>query len=98
VISVEEQEFYYGIYFQIIRNRPWLRDKKPVSHSEKLRIAIDEILRKKLADFDTFLLQMEQADYSIKQGKHLAFKSKEQKKFIPYVLKYGKHIKKFKSL
>lgn len=60
----------------------WLGDKKPVSHSEKLRIAIDEILRKKPADFDTFLLQMEQAGYSIKQGKHLAFKSKEQKKFI----------------
>ncbi|WP_406241730.1 relaxase/mobilization nuclease domain-containing protein [Tissierella carlieri] len=60
----------------------WLGDKKPVSHSEKLRIVIDEILRKKPADFDTFLLQMEQAGYSIKQGKYLAFKSKEQKKFI----------------
>ena len=60
----------------------WLGDKKPVSHSEKLRIAIDEILRKKPADFDTFLLQMEQAGYSIKQEKHLAFKSKEQKRFI----------------
>lgn len=60
----------------------WLGDKKPVPHSEKLRIAIDEILRKKPADFDTFLLQMEQAGYSIKQEKHLAFKSKEQKRFI----------------
>lgn len=60
----------------------WLGDKKPVTHSQKLRNTIDEILSKKPIDFDAFLLQMEQAGYSIKQGKHLAFKSKDQKKFI----------------
>lgn len=60
----------------------WLGDKKPITHSQKLRNTIDEILSKKPTDFDAFLLQMEQAGYSIKQGKHLAFKNKEQKKFI----------------
>jgi hypothetical protein len=60
----------------------WLGDKKPVTHSQKLRSIIDEILLQKPIDFNDFLLQMEQAGYSIKQGKYLAFKSKEQKKFI----------------
>ncbi len=60
----------------------WLEDKKPITHSQKLRNTIDEILSKKSTDFDAFLLQMEQAGYSIKQGKHLAFKNKKQKRFI----------------
>ena len=60
----------------------WLGDKNPITHSQKLRNTIDEILSKKPTDFDDFLLQMEQAGYSIKYGKHLAFKNKEQKKFI----------------
>lgn len=60
----------------------WLGDKKPVSHTEKLRQTIDEILSKKPTDFKMFLSQMEQAGYEIKNGEHLAFKGKEQKKFI----------------
>jgi hypothetical protein len=60
----------------------WLGDKKPITHSEKLRNTIDEILSNKPTDFDAFLLRMEQAGYSIKQGKYLAFKNKDQKKFI----------------
>ena len=60
----------------------WLGDKKPITHSEKLRNTIDKILSKTPIDFDTFLLQMEQAGYSIKHGKYLSFKNKDQKKFI----------------
>ena len=60
----------------------WLGDKKPITHSQKLRDTIDEILSKRPLDFDAFLLQIEQAGYSIKQGKYLAFKNKDQKKFI----------------
>ena len=60
----------------------WLGDKKPITNSEKLRNTIDEILSKKPSDFDNFLLQMEQAGYSVKQGKYLAFKNNDQKKFI----------------
>ncbi|MGD9568669.1 MAG: relaxase/mobilization nuclease domain-containing protein [Sedimentibacter sp.] len=60
----------------------WLGDKKPISHSERLRKTIDEILSKKPTNFDDFLFQMKQAGYSIKQGKYLAFKNKDQKRFI----------------
>jgi hypothetical protein len=60
----------------------WLGDKKPASHSEMLRQTIDKILEKKPADFKIFLSQMEEAGYEIKNGKYLAFKGKEQKKFI----------------
>jgi hypothetical protein len=60
----------------------WLGDKKPVTHSQNLRNTIDEILSKKPTNFDAFLLEIEQAGYFIKQGKYLAFKNKDQKKFI----------------
>ena len=60
----------------------WLGDKKPITHSEKLRNTIDGILSKNPTDFDVFLSQMEHAGYSIKQGKYLAFKNNDQKKFI----------------
>ncbi|MBC8586687.1 relaxase/mobilization nuclease domain-containing protein [Paratissierella segnis] len=60
----------------------WLGDKKPITHSEKLRNTIDEILSKNPTDFDVFLSQMEHSGYSIKQGKYLAFKNNDQKKFI----------------
>jgi len=60
----------------------WLGDKKPITHSQNLRNTIDEILSKKPTDFDAFLLEMKQVGYSVKQGKYLAFKNKDQKKFI----------------
>lgn len=60
----------------------WLGNTKPFSHSEKLRQTINKILSKKPAKFDMFLCEMKQAGYEIKQGKYLAFKGVEQKKFI----------------
>ena len=60
----------------------WLGDKKPVSHSEKLRLAIDEILRRKPADFEEFLSEIKLVGYEIKTGKYISFKSENQKKFI----------------
>jgi len=60
----------------------WLGDKKTATHSQNLRNIIDEILSKNPTDYDAFLLQMERAGYSLKQGKHIAFKNKEQRKFI----------------
>ncbi|MFV0503054.1 MAG: hypothetical protein ACK5LT_03675 [Lachnospirales bacterium] len=60
----------------------WLGDKKPVSHSEKIRITIDEVLRKKPTNFEVFLSEMKQAGYEIKMGKHIGFKSESQKNFI----------------
>ncbi|GMQ61478.1 relaxase/mobilization nuclease domain-containing protein [Vallitalea sp. AN17-2] len=60
----------------------WLGDKKPLSHSDKLRQTIDEVLAKKPTTFDEFLQLMQGAGYEIKSGKHYAFKGAEQKKFI----------------
>lgn len=47
-----------------------------------MKIAIDGILRKNPADFKAFLSEMELAGYEIKKGKHIAFKSADQKNFI----------------
>lgn len=60
----------------------WLGDKKPVSHSEKIKITIDEVLRKKPTNFEVFLSEMKQAGYEIKMGKHIGFKNESQKNFI----------------
>lgn len=60
----------------------WLGDKKTLSHSDKLRQTIDEVLAQKPKTFDEFLQLMQGASYEIKSGKYLAFKSTEQKKFI----------------
>ncbi|MEA4805418.1 relaxase/mobilization nuclease domain-containing protein [Acetobacterium wieringae] len=60
----------------------WLGDKKPLSHSEKLRQIIDETLTKNPADFTVFLEEMKLAGYEIKQGNHISFKGQNQKKFI----------------
>jgi hypothetical protein len=59
----------------------WLGDKKPLSHQEKLHLAIDAALAGKPADFNVFLLAMQAAGYEIKQGKNLAFRAQEQKIF-----------------
>jgi len=60
----------------------WLGDKKPLSHSDKLRQTIDEVLANKPQNFDEFLQLMQDAGYENKRGKHYAFKGVEQKKFI----------------
>lgn len=60
----------------------WLGDEKPLSHSDKLRQTIDEMLAKKPATFDAFLQLMQGAGFEIKSGKHYAFKGAEQKKFF----------------
>ena len=62
----------------------WLGDNKPLSHSDILRQTIDEALTKKPKTFDEFLQLMKSAGYEIKQGKHVAFKGAEQKKFIRF--------------
>lgn len=62
----------------------WLGDNKPLSHSDKLRQTIDEVLAQKPKTFDEFLQLMQGAGYEIKSGKYLAFKGAEQKKFIRF--------------
>lgn len=60
----------------------WLGDKKPVSHSEKLRECIDEALSRQPKNFDEFLNFMLLAGYKIKRGKHIAFTNDELGKYI----------------
>ncbi len=50
--------------------------------SDTLKQTIDTVLSEKPASFEEFLLKMKQQGYEIKTGKHLAFKGKQQKKFI----------------
>ena len=60
----------------------WLGDDKPLSHSDKLRQTIDEVLVGKPKTFDEFLHLMQSAGYEIKGGKHYGLKSAMQKNFI----------------
>ncbi len=60
----------------------WLGDNKPLSHSDKLRQTIDEVLAQKPKNLDEFLKLMQSASYEIKSGKHYALKGAGQKKFI----------------
>lgn len=47
-----------------------------------IRLAIDEAINKKPKDFEEFLLFMADAGYEVKRGKHIAFRSKGQQRFI----------------
>ncbi len=53
-----------------------------LSHRDLLRNDIDEVISLMPNDFDKFLELMKERGYEIKVGKHIAFKKKEQKKFI----------------
>lgn len=54
---------------------------RPLSFQERLRQAIDAVLEKHPADFDSFLREMQAAGYEIKRRKHLSFKATGQEKF-----------------
>lgn len=56
-------------------------EKRDTFRSE-IRIAIGEIIDKKPKDFEEFLLFMADAGYEVKRGKHIAFRSKGQQRFI----------------
>ncbi len=53
-----------------------------LSHRDLLRNDIDEVISMMPKDFDKFLELMKERGHEIKVGKHIAFKKKEQKKFI----------------
>lgn len=59
-----------------------LYKNKTMSHSQKLKQIIDDVLEQNPKDFTTFIYLMKSAGYEVKSGKHLAFKGKNQKKFI----------------
>ena len=53
-----------------------------LSRRDLLRNDIDEVISSMPKDFDKFLELMKERGYEIKVGKHIAFKKKEQKKFL----------------
>lgn len=60
----------------------WLGNKARPSNRETVRIVIDEILKLKPGSMDEFLRLLEEHDFIIKRGKHLALKHRDFKKFI----------------
>ncbi|MFI3325989.1 MAG: relaxase/mobilization nuclease domain-containing protein [Clostridia bacterium] len=60
----------------------WIGDEKQLTHSDKIRISIDEALNQNPKSFDEFLSLMTAKGYEVKQGKHTSFKSNEQQRFI----------------
>ena len=60
----------------------WLDDKKPPTIRAQLEQMIDAALAEKPKTFDAFLDNMKAAGVEVKQGKHLAFRIPNGKRFI----------------
>lgn len=60
----------------------WLGDKKKPSHRERICAAIDDALAQKPASFDALLELLEQAGYTVKDGKVPSLLGGEQKNHI----------------
>ena len=58
----------------------WNEDKKGSSYKSKLQFDIDRTIKHSI-NWQDFLDRMESCGYEIKQGKHIAFKSKNQQRF-----------------
>lgn len=76
-MSVVENPRPHGMSY----NR-WRGDVERLSHRDRLCLAMDEALAKKLHDLDGFLLLMEQAGYTVIRGKNIAFSHPDQKRNI----------------
>lgn len=62
----------------------WLDEKgKPsFSQSDMLRLDIFQVMEEKPADFEDFLKRMRERGYTVKRGKHIAFRNKDMGKNI----------------
>ena len=58
----------------------WNEDKKGSSYKSRLQFDIDRTIKKSI-NWQDFLSKMESCGYEIKQGKHIAFRSKNQQRF-----------------
>lgn len=56
--------------------------EKKDTFRDGIRLAIDEAIDKNPKDFEQFLSLMTEAGFEVKQGKHTAFRSKGQERFI----------------
>lgn len=57
----------------------WNEDKKGISYKSRLQFDIDRTIKQSI-NWQDFLLKMESCGYEIKQGKHIAFRSKNQQR------------------
>lgn len=60
----------------------WLGNQRKPSHRDMLRVAIDDAIAQKPAEFNALLKLLRQAGYEIKPGKQPAFRGKNQQRFI----------------
>ena len=58
----------------------WNEDKKGISYKARLQFDIDRTIKQSI-NWQDFLAKMENCGYEIKQGKHIAFRSKNQQRF-----------------
>ena len=58
----------------------WSEDKNGSSYKSRLQFDIDRIIKQSI-NWEDFLSKMESYGYEIKQGKHIAFRSKNQQRF-----------------
>lgn len=58
----------------------WNEDKKGSSYKSRLQFDIDRTIKQSI-NWQVFLAKMENCGYEIKQGKHIAFRSKNQQRF-----------------
>lgn len=58
----------------------WNEDKKGISYKSRLQFDIDRTIKQSI-NWQDFLSKMESYGYEIKQGKHIAFRSKNQQRF-----------------
>lgn len=58
----------------------WSEDKKGSSYKSRLQFDIDRAIKQSI-NWQDFLSKMESYGYEIKQGKHIAFRSKNQQRF-----------------
>lgn len=58
--------------------------QKTLSHREILRMALDEIMEKRLDSFDSLLRSLEEYGYEIKRGAHISVRSKKMNRFIRF--------------
>lgn len=83
-LSVSDQEAQKEI--NEIRRRKfvnwydWNEDKKGSSYKSRLQFDIDRTIKQSI-NWQAFLSKMESYGYEIKQGKHIAFRSKNQQRF-----------------
>ena len=58
----------------------WNEDKKGSSYKSRLQFDVDRAIKQSI-NWQDFLSKMERYGYEIKQGKHIAFRSKNQQRF-----------------